>query len=55
MSNSLKALAFTKLGTVTAIGSYLLSVMLNDADVMILYSVEWNGGMEWWNGLLEWE
>ena len=35
MSNSLKALAFTMLGTVTAIGSYLFSVMLNDAAVMI--------------------
>ena len=19
-----------------------------------LYSVEWNGGMEWWNGTVEW-
>ena len=19
-----------------------------------LYSVEWNGGMEWWNGMVEW-
>ena len=19
-----------------------------------LYSVEWNGGMEWWNGIVEW-
>ena len=19
-----------------------------------LYSVEWNGGMEWWNGAVEW-